>query len=97
MAAILNFGSRTSSGNVGSDIAKSGMVGNAGIAVGIAAPSLAAHKLFPLPVFAGRQVEVGRGRNPWPLKSRRNLLPVKSCFQFRFSGRHLESEVTHVG
>ncbi len=43
MAAILNFGSRTTSGNVRGDIVKSGMdmVDNVGIAVGIAAPSLA--------------------------------------------------------
>jgi len=54
MAAILNFGSQTTSGNVGGDIVKSGMVDNVGVAVGIAAPSLAVQKLFPLPVFAGR-------------------------------------------
>ena len=32
-----------------------------------------------------------------PLESRRNQLPLKSYFQFRFSGRHLESAVTDVG
>ncbi len=57
MAAILNFGSRTTSGNVRGDIVKSRMVDNIGIAVGIAAPSLAVQKLFPLPVFAGRHLE----------------------------------------
>ncbi len=41
MAVILNFGSRTTSGNVGGDIVKSGMVDNVGVAVEIAAPSLA--------------------------------------------------------
>ena len=41
MAAILNFGSRTTSGNVRGDIVKSGMVDNMGIAVGIAAPFFA--------------------------------------------------------
>ena len=56
MAAILNFGSRTTSGNVGGDIVKSGMVDNVGVAVGIAAPSLAVQKLFPLPVFPGRHL-----------------------------------------
>jgi len=56
MAAILNFGSRTTSGNVGGDIVKSGMVHNVGVAVGIAAPSLAVQKLFPLPVFPGRHL-----------------------------------------
>ncbi len=57
MAAILNFGSRKTSGNVGGDIVKSGMVDNVGVAVGIAAPSLAVQKLFPLPVFVGRYLE----------------------------------------
>ncbi len=52
----MNFGSRTTSGNVGGDIVKSGMVGDAGVAVGIAAPSLAVQKLFSLPVFAGRHL-----------------------------------------
>ena len=50
MAVILNFSSRTTSGNVRGDIVKSGMVDNVGIAVGIATPSLAVKKLFPLPV-----------------------------------------------
>ncbi len=57
MAAILNFGSRITSGNVRGDIVKSGMVDNMGIAVGIAALSVAVQKLFPLPVFAGRHLE----------------------------------------
>ena len=58
MAAILNFGSRTTLGNVRGDIVKSGMVGNVGIAVGIATPSpLTVQKLFPHPVFAGRHLE----------------------------------------
>ena len=57
MAAILNFGSRTTSGNVRGDIVMSGMIDNVGIAVGVAAPSLAVQKLFPLPVFARRHLE----------------------------------------
>ncbi len=56
MAAILNFGIRTTSGNVGGDIVKSGMVDNVGVAVGIAAPSFAVQRLFPLTVFAGRHL-----------------------------------------
>ncbi len=36
---------------------KSGMVDNVGIAVGIAAPSLAVQKLFPLPIFVGRHLD----------------------------------------
>ena len=51
MAAMLNFGSGTTSGNVRGDIVKSSMVDNVGIAVGITAPSLAVQKLFPLPVW----------------------------------------------
>ncbi len=50
MTAILNFGSRTTSGNVRGDAVKSGMVDNVGIAVGSTAPSLAVQKLFPGPV-----------------------------------------------
>ncbi len=38
------------SGRVGSVISKSGMVGNVGVAVGIASPSVSFQKLFPLPV-----------------------------------------------
>ena len=38
-AAIVDFGSGTMSGNVLSDLSKSGMVNNVGIAVGIATPS----------------------------------------------------------
>ena len=38
------------SGGVGSDISKSGMVANVGVAVGIASPALTVEKLFPLPV-----------------------------------------------
>jgi hypothetical protein len=57
MAAILNFGSRTTSGNVRSDIVKSDMVDNVGTAVGIAAPSLPIQKLFPLPAFDDRHLE----------------------------------------
>ena len=34
------------------------MVDNVGIAFGIAAPSLAVQKLFPLPVFVGRHLEL---------------------------------------
>jgi hypothetical protein len=51
VAAILSFGGRTTSSNVHSDILKSGMVDNVAIAAGIAAPSLAVQKLFPLPVL----------------------------------------------
>ncbi len=40
MAALLQFGSGTMSGNVRSDTFRSGMVENVGIAVGIATPSL---------------------------------------------------------
>ncbi len=50
VSAIFNFGSQTTSLNVRSDILKSGMVDNVGIAVGIAAPSLAIQKLFKVPV-----------------------------------------------
>ena len=57
MAVILNFGSRTTSGNVRGDTLKSGMVDNVGIAVGIAAPQHAVQKLFSLQVFAGRHLE----------------------------------------
>jgi len=57
MAAILNFGSRTTSDNVRGDIVKTSMVDNVGIAVGITAPSLAVQTLFPLPVFAVRHLE----------------------------------------
>ncbi len=57
MAAILNFSSRKTSINVRGDVVKSGMVDNMGIAVGIAAPSLAVQKLFPHPVFVGRHLE----------------------------------------
>ena len=53
----MNFGGRATSGNVRSDILKSGMVDDVGIAFGIAAQSLAVHNLFPLPVFAGRHLE----------------------------------------
>ncbi len=59
MAAVLNFGSGTMSGNVRSDIFKSGMVDNVGIAVGVAKLSLADQKLFPLPVF-GCHIEFGK-------------------------------------
>ena len=40
------------SGNVGSDISKSGMVENMGVAVEIASPSLSVQKLFLLPVYS---------------------------------------------
>ncbi len=56
MAAISNSGSQTTSGNVGGDIVKSGMVDNVGLAVGIAAPSTTVHKLFPLAVVASRHL-----------------------------------------
>ncbi len=39
------------SGRVGNAISKSGMVGNVGVAVEIASPSVSVQKLFPLPVF----------------------------------------------
>ena len=38
------------SDGVGNDIAKSAMVANVGVAVGIASPALSVQKLFPLPV-----------------------------------------------
>ena len=57
MAAILNVGSRATLDNVRGDIVKSGMVDKVGIAVGIAAPSLAVQQLFPLPVFAHHHLE----------------------------------------
>ncbi len=57
MTAILNFGSRTMSGNVRGDLVKSGMIDNVEVAVGIAAPSLAVQESIPLPVFAGRHLE----------------------------------------
>ena len=59
MAAILNFSSRTTSGNVRGDVVKSGMVDNVGIAVGIVAPSLAVQKLFPLPVLLAAILNFG--------------------------------------
>ena len=59
MAAILNFGSGTMSGNVRSDIFKSGMVDNVGIAAGIATPSLAVQKLFPLRVSLAAILKFG--------------------------------------
>jgi hypothetical protein len=121
MVAILNFGSRKTSGNVRGDIVNSGMVNNVGIAVGIAAPSLAAQKLFSLPVFGGRHLDfwwsaiVHQRRSTSGsvpnVKSKSgvvenvgvgfeiasNLLPFKSCFQFRFGGRHFDSVVNNVG
>ncbi len=39
------------SGRVGSAISKLGMVGNEGVAVEIASPSVPVQKLIPLPVF----------------------------------------------
>ena len=56
----LNFDTGTTSDNVRGDTVKLGMVDNVGIAVGIAAPSLAVQKLFPLLVFAGRHLEFRR-------------------------------------
>ena len=47
---ISSFGFRKMSVGVGNDIAKSAMVANAGVAVGIASLTLSAPKLFPLPV-----------------------------------------------
>ncbi len=52
MAAILNFSSRTMSGNVRGDVVKSGMVDNMVIAVGIATPSLVVQKLFHFQLLA---------------------------------------------
>ncbi len=57
ISAILNFSSQTTSGNVRGDVVKSGMIDYVGIAFGIAAPSLAVQKLFPLSVFVGRHLE----------------------------------------
>ncbi len=45
------------SGNVDSSIFESGMTENMEVEFGIAAPSLAVQKLFPLPVSAGRHFE----------------------------------------
>ncbi len=60
VAAILIFGNQPTSGNVGpcrtmwkvceSVTLKSGKAEKRGVAVGIAAPTLAVQKLFPLPV-----------------------------------------------
>jgi len=57
--AILKLSSRTTSGNVCSDTVKPSMVGCVGIGVGIAAPSLAAQKLFPLPVLLAAILNFG--------------------------------------
>ena len=46
-----SFLCRLMSDNVGSVIFGSGMVGNVGVAVGMASPSAFVQKLFPLPVF----------------------------------------------
>ncbi len=46
----LVFRQPTTSGDVRSEIVKSGMVDNVGIAVGIATPSLAVEKLYQVPV-----------------------------------------------
>ncbi len=59
MVAIFNFGSGTMPGNVRSDIVKSGMVDNVGVAVGIAASSPVVQKLFSLPVFLGAILTFG--------------------------------------
>ncbi len=50
MSEVFSFGCRSMSGNVGSEISKSGMVENMRVAVGIASPSLSVQKLFLLPV-----------------------------------------------
>ena len=50
MIDISSSGYRPTSGGVGNDISKSGMVANVGVAVGIASPALSVEKLFPLPV-----------------------------------------------
>jgi len=47
------------SSNVRSDAFKLGMVDNVGIAVGIATPSLAVQKLFPLPVSLAAILKFG--------------------------------------
>ncbi len=47
------------SGNARSDICKSGLVDDVGIAVGIATPSLAIQKLFPLPVSLAAILKFG--------------------------------------
>jgi hypothetical protein len=47
---ISSSGYRPMSGSIGSDISKSGVVDNIGVAVGIASPALSVQKLFPLPV-----------------------------------------------
>ncbi len=49
-AAIVNIGSRSTSGHVVSGIAESSLVENVGVAAEIASPSLTVQKLFLLPV-----------------------------------------------
>ena len=80
MAAILNFASRTTSGNVRGDTVKSGMVDNVpGDSRWIATRSLAVQKLFPLPVslaailnFGGlpASANVGQPQAASPVSSR---------------------------
>ena len=82
MAAILNFGSRTTSGNVRGDIVKSRMVDNVVIAVGITAPSLAVQTLFPLPVWLSAILNFGSLLSSTNVGQRRqtsgSVLSVKS-------------------
>ncbi len=72
----------TTSGDVRSNIVKSGMVDNVGIAVGIAAPSFAVQKLFPLPVSLAAILNFGSLSSSTNVDQRRptsgSVLSVKS-------------------
>ncbi len=57
VAAILNSGNKSTSGNVGSVTDVSGLVANVGVAVRIGSRAHFVQQLFPLPVFAGRHLE----------------------------------------
>ena len=74
----MNFGSRTTSGNVRGDVVKSGMVDNVGIAVGIAAPSLAVQKLFPIPVLLAAILNFGGLLSSTNVGQPRAVSPVSS-------------------
>ncbi len=82
MAAILDFGSGTMSGNVCSDTFKSGFVENVRTAPGIATPSLAVEKLFPLPVLLAAILIFGSLSSSTNVDQRRrtscSILSVKS-------------------
>ncbi len=63
MAAILNFGKHSTSGNVGSIRDVSGMVSNIGVAVGIVSPPHCVQWLFPLPVSVAAILNSVDGRH----------------------------------